>query len=429
MVAQEIITSEKTFSTNWWKNTFLETTTSLTKTSFFNNCMSSNDTQVMREDIVATIRTLCELKTTELGFQVYIEGNKATWNDMDHIYNNPPQENEAVEDWIDRIFPDKKVGMIIERGEKLNNALAKNIAHKITPFIDEIGTPLLGINFTIVISSTGWSPEGIFKGDKGESILFFQLNESDHEIHTWESQNYNEFKGAGKSSVLEVEENLPKAKTFSFHEGDVCYVTSGDFHISRSENTTVGVTLQINNHQKSDLANKLLRVIVDQYLEEHSEFMTPDKNSIEDLSASRQAIESFNLPEDLEYIPFQDLIEETFKDFKYSLYSNSGYWTRPFSKEEQTSFELNDRIILEKPFHIPCIKSIDGDNIFIYVRGTKLVLHYHECIRNLIDEINKGEEMTVIDALSFLNNEWDESIGFYILNLLDTHHGIKKLAA
>ena len=88
---------------------------------------------------------------------------------------------------------------------------------------------------------------------------------------------------------------------------------------------------------------------------------------------------------------------------------------------------MDDSIVLEKPFIIKYVESLDKENILIYVRGTKLVLNNHDGIKNLIDEINKGEEMTVKYAFSFLDNEWDESIGFYILNLLDTHNGIKKI--
>jgi hypothetical protein len=427
MLQQDILIPEKTFSADWWENTFLKTTNSLTKTSVFKNCISKNETKIMRDDIIDIVRTLCKLRTTQFGFRVYIEGKQLTNKEMDKIYDSPPNVGESIDSWVKRTFKDKKFGMIINRGEKLNNELAKRMAYKISPLLDKVGTPILGINFTIFIGNYGWTPLGIHTDAPGESVTHFHLGPGDKTMYTWDKEQYEEIAGDEKYNNKDVENFFPHANVHPFKEGDLYYMPPNEFHIGKSDDLSIGLTLWLNNHLKSDLARKLLRVVVDQYLEENTETMKPDKNGIEDLSAAQQAIDLFKLPEDLENLSFKDFMQETFKDYRYSLYSNSGYWTRPFPKEVEVEFTMDDSIVLEKPFIIKYVESLDKENILIYVRGTKLVLNNHDGIKNLIDEINKGEEMTVKYAFSFLDNEWDESIGFYILNLLDTHNGIKKI--
>ena len=42
----------------------------------------------------------------------------------------------------------------------------------------------------------------------------------------------------------------------------------------------------------------------------------------------------------------------------------------------------------------------------------------------MIDELNKGEKIKLGSLIRILDNDWEESIGFYILNCLYLHHGI-----
>ncbi|MEO0640907.1 MAG: hypothetical protein AAFY70_14340, partial [Bacteroidota bacterium] len=112
-------------------------------------------------------------------------------------------------------------------------------------------------------------------------------------------------------------------------------------------------------------------------------------------------------------------------DFRYSLYSNAGYWTRPFPMEgTEIEFGLEDYIQLISPYKIQYNASEDGTNLQIYVRGSKLVLANHPCIANLLDTINSGKRLRVSALMETLDPSWDHSIGSYILNMIYTHHGI-----
>lgn len=415
------------FDEEWWANVFLKNTQEMKKTCVFKNCMSKNETSEMRNNILQIIRELSRLRTDQFGYRVYVEGKQLYGKEMEKIYDSPPEINENFEMWVKRVFGKKKFGMIINRGEKFNNALSKRMAFKIQPLLKKIGTPLLGLNFTIFIGNYGWTPLGIHSDALGESVLHHHLGPGPKTMYTWDKNQYEELAGENKYNNKDIKKFLPYAIEHPFEEGDLYYMPPGEFHIGKSDELSIGLTLWFNNHKKQDLARKMMRVIIDQYLEDSEETLMPDRNPIDDLSAADTAIELYKLPFYLENFTFKELAKESFKDFRYSLYSNSGYWTSPFPKEKPINFLKEDSIVLESPFQIKYTDSVDGEQILIYVRGTKLLFNNHDCIKALIDEINKGEKVKIIDLLALLDKEWEENIGLYILQLLDKHYGIKKI--
>ena len=427
MLQQDTTIQEKTFSTDWWKNTFIKTTEAFTKTSVFKDCLAKSETAIMRENILDIVRLLCKLRTNQFGFRIYEDGRQLGTKEMNRVYDSPPKKGESLQEWTDRTFGDKKFGMIINRGEKLHNELAQRMAYKITPLLDQVGTPMLGINFTIFIGNYGWTPLGIHTDAPGESVTHFHLGPGGKTMYTWNREQYEELAGENKYNNKDTKKFLPHANVHPFEEGDLYYMPPNEFHIGRADELSIGLTLWLNNHLKTDLAKKLLRVITDQYLTASNETMLMDKNPLEDLSAAEQAIEMFTIPKDMENLGFRDLMRETFKDYRYSLYSNSGYWTRPFPKEVEEEYTVEDSFQIVKPFVMKYTESLDKENLLIYSRGTKVVLHNFECIKQLVDKINEGNVISVKEALSILDSDWEESVGLYIITLLDTYNGIEKI--
>ena len=96
-----------------------------------------------------------------------------------------------------------------------------------------------------------------------------------------------------------------------------------------------------------------------------------------------------------------------------------------FPKEENFEFSLDHVVQKITIYDILLSESPDKGKLYIHVRGTKLVFDNHECIKRLVDELNKGEQVKVADLIMILDEDWDERIGFYILNLIYLHYGIK----
>ena len=186
----------------------------------------------------------------------------------------------------------------------------------------------------------------------------------------------------------------------------------------------MGLTLWFNNHVKSELSRRTIQVIIDQYLRDSDETLELDKNSLTDISNFKESLDLFELPDEYENLSFRDVLTEAYRDFRYSLYSNGGFWTRPFPRETDYEFTKETVIQSVSPYKICYHSSLDSKKLYIYSRGSKVVLNYDECLPALIDLINKGNQLTMHIVNDILHKDWDENINFYILNLLYLHHGI-----
>ena len=181
------------------------------------------------------------------------------------------------------------------------------------------------------------------------------------------------------------------------------------------------------NRSNQDFAHRLQSLFLEQYIKKTDENLKPDSNSIQDVSAVNKTLDLFDLPVEIEKLNFKDLMKETYRDLRYSLHSNAGYRTSPFLKTENISFDLHDIIEVEKPYKILYKESLDVKKLQLFIRGIKFEVNNFESIKFLIDEINNGKPIVVKDALSMLDESWDQEIGLYILSILYQHNGINVI--
>ncbi len=413
------------FDASWWED-FVQTTGELKKTTVFKDCLTKEETGKMRGHLLEALAELDRLRTTQFGYRVFIEGELQGNKGMEEVFDVPPLQDEALDVWAKRAFGEKKFGIILNRIEKFSPELAQMIALKIKPLLDKVGIPALGVTFTIFIGNYGWTPIGIHTDGAGENVMHFHLGPGPKTMYTWDWEEYE-----SKTTAVErlnntnIEKHLPDATAFPFEEGDLYFMPEREYHVGKSDDLSIGLTLWFNNHVKTELTGRALRVITDQYLKDSIEIMEPDTASVEDCSIFDDSLALMDLPPELEKMTFKELLSHAYKDFRYSLYSNAGYWTRPFPMEgTEIEFGLEDYIQLISPYKIQYNASEDGTNLQIYVRGSKLILANHPCIANLLDTINSGKRLRVSALMETLDPSWDHSIGSYILNMIYTHHGI-----
>jgi hypothetical protein len=414
------------YSSEWWDE-FLEKTNHLTKTCIFDECMDNNETTLLRKYVLQVIQVLANLRTNKYGYRVYIDGKLLDNVGMNFMYDNPPKDNELIEDWVSRVFEDKKFGMIINLGEKFNLDLSKNIALKTKPYLEKIGFPREGINFSIFIGNYDKTPLGIHKDPPGQDVMHFHLGPGDKTMYTWGRNEFEDLIDNKKFDKLNVESLLPYSTEFSFKEGDMYFMPEGEYHIGKQDGLSMAITFWRYNHTKDKLAKKLQNVIVSQFLQKNDDLLTTDKNKLDDVSGLDETLNIFEIPVEMENLGFKDLMKEAYKDLRYSIHSNAGYRTSPFPKEKDILFDLDDILQIEKPFEILYKESLDKQKLHIYVRGIKVELNNFECIISLIKKINIGNPIKVLDLLNVLDHTWDKEIGFYILNLIYKNHGIIKI--
>jgi hypothetical protein len=420
------IIQEQKFDSVWWDN-FLEKTDGMSKTQVLENCISKEETNIMQSYILKILSDLAKLRTNKHGYRVYIDGALLNNNEMLQIYDSPPFENENLKEWANRTFGGKKFGMIINEGERFNLELSKSIALKLSPLLEKIGMPTEGIIFTLFIGNYDKTPLGIHKDLPGKSVIHFHLGPSPKTMYTWETEEYLNLAGEQKHNNQDVQKYTPFANKFVINEGDLYFMPEDLYHVGTQDDLSIAIACWCYNRSNYDFALRLQTLFQEQTLQPSKVNLKADKNEISNTSAVEKTLKLFVIPKELENHSFKDLMRETYKDLRFSLYSNAGYRTSPFAKEQGIELDIDDVIEIEKPFKILYKNSLDTEKMHVYIRGVKIELNNFECIKKILDEINKGEKIKISNLLKFLNTDWDNKIGLYILELIYKHHGIKIL--
>jgi hypothetical protein len=411
----------------WWDN-FIRETKNLTETKTFDNCLSKDDTAMMRGYFMEILADLATRRTNRYGYRVYIDGRVQTEAEMAKIYDSPPLQDESLEDWVKRTFEDKKFGMIINEGERFNRKLSRLMALKAAPLLQKIGYPQEGINFSLFIGNYGWTPLGIHQDSAGESVIHFHLGPGPKTMYTWGHKAFRELVDIATFNNRDVEPLLPNATKFEFGEGDLYFMPNGEYHIGYSDELSLSLTFWTYNHTKFRFSRRLHAMITDQFLKENTELVTPDRNHIDDTTGIAESFSCFEFTDGLEGRSYKELIEEMYKDLRYSISSNCGYRTSPFPFREEASVVGADwSVINETPYVIKYRQSADKEKLYVYVRGHKFSLNNLPCIYTMLNRINEGGEMSVKELLVLLDKDWPEDVGLHILGLLFQHHGIIKI--
>lgn len=377
----------------------------------------------MEEKLLFT-KIKINIKTTQYGYRAYIEGRLLEHNELLKIFDSPPIKDESIEKWSERVFGEQKFGLIINSGEKFNLELSKKIALKVKPLLDKVGFPREGINFTLFIGNYDNTPLGIHKDSPGENVIHFHLGPAGKTMYTWDKDEYEKLVGEMKSNNKDVDKYIPYATEFSFEEGDLYFMPQGEYHVGKNKGLSIALTFWFYNHSKERFANKLNDIVINQFLETSKDLLAPDRGSLDDTSGVDSTLDLFDIPEHLSNLSIKELMTEAYRDLRYSIHSNAGYRTNPFEKEEDIIFNVNDYIIVENPYKILYKNTSNNEKMDIFVRGVKFELTNFECVKKMIDEINKGVKVKILDLFKILDDEWEEDIKQYILGMIYKHHGI-----
>ncbi|WP_018675585.1 hypothetical protein [Riemerella columbina] len=411
---------QKTFNLAWWDE-FLSKSERLSKTTVINDCINKSETYEMRCLVFQILKVIIENRVLEYGIRIFVEGkllNKEELNDF--LYNSKPYSEESFEDWSSRCFNGKKYGIIINRGEKFSPKLVEKVASKINILMEKIGIPRLGVTFTIFIGNYGWTPIGIHTDGIGENVMHFHLGQGGKKMYTWDKNTYEsnvaeEYRYNNKN----IEQILDKAKLYSFEEGDIYYMPSGEYHVGKSDDLSIGLTLWFNNHTKGMLSRKIFNTFYNENFTDISEILDLDTSSENDISNFQDIDVTFKNIDNIKNNNFYDLLKNTYKDYKIALYSNCGFWEPPFPKLETLDTSKNYRVRIISPFKI---YYYTDDKLNLFIRGNKMRMLNDLSITRLLDKINSGDWVSKNEVHNLLSSQWGEEVKNYLLANLFSQH-------
>lgn len=406
------------FSSNWWTDTFLEDTCDFTETCVFKNCISTSDIEDLRKEVLNTLKTVCKLRTDKYGFRIYTNGDLISSTKMKAFYKKAPTQEENIAEWFHRVFEKEKSGIILNSAEVLNPVLAKKIALKIMPLLENNGMPLLGYNMTLFIGNYGFTPLGIHKDPPGESVIHFHLGPEKKVIYQWDDKVIKDTVSSHKVETL-----LPLATSYEFNTGDLYFMPSKKYHIGETNKLSVGIALWSNKNFTGELSKKIFD---NMEKSQALKLKVTNTEKIETVNLKNKIFNYFDFPENNQYLTLKDLLKDSYKDYRYALYSNCGFSKKPFlDTDKKEEFVEQDQFVLEHPFKIQYYSS--GENLIVYVRGKRFLFKKEASLIKIIDHINKAKIIQVKELFCFIEKKFTAKMICEFLSDLELYHGIKKL--
>ncbi|THU40950.1 hypothetical protein FAM09_02205 [Niastella caeni] len=423
-----------TINNTWW-DLFLEKTNHFTNTTVIKDAMSGTECNEIKEMVGKVIREVCRAKTDQYGFRVYVDGVRVSGEELENtIFPQPPQLNEEVESWGERLFPGKKIGMIINSGEKFCNELAQRLSIYAAPLLEKVGIPLNGLHSTIFVGNYGLTPLGIHQDHRGANVIHFHVGPGGKIMYTWKEQQFNELLAGRNKKDVPVEELLPHANKFPFGKGDIYFMPWDQFHIGHSDEFSIGVTLWFDNHVRTHVLNNLLESFRIQYLDMEDTTVTVPEKTLNDLKGYADIDAVLKIDEHLSTKTFPEFLNVVYEEYMFSLFSNQGWSTLPLSLSEEHNFDENDYAFLADkeiravhPFKILYKIISEVQKVQLYARGSKIELNFHQEIVDLVNKLNEGSTYKVSLLTEQVFKELPAEVALYMLSLLLNKRSIELI--
>ena len=420
----------KYFSKEWWEK-FLISNQNFSKTIVIKDVIDDQLTENLNLGVLEVLKERFRLNEVTNGFRVYIEGveqreefNKTLCETLPHL------KNKNITEYCEKVF-NQKFGIIINGGERHSEYIANNIYNAISPLMEIYGLPVTGIECTIFIGNYGWTPLGIHQDHRGENVIHFHLGPGKKTMYIWDEKEYEIL---CDGSVIDNNQNikplLKESHEFPFEKGDIYYMPWNKYHVGYSEELSVGITIWLNNPTKMFFVKKITESLITQHLVEESnkEVIPSEQDFLNNMNSYDSLISSIKSSDDVLNSSMKDFYKVLYKDFKYSLLSNGGWNSLPLLCSEKDNYDVNNyNSLSDKKIRLTNFKILytsNDDVLFIYVRGIKLEMKFHEELINIINEINTNKELVVKDLIFNLSKEWPAEVGLYFLSEIYNYRGI-----
>lgn len=398
----------------------LQKTGSFTLPDVQYNVLENEDKTNFKKWIFDVIRYICMNKTNAYGFRVYVDGEIVSNDYLNtNVYPNIPAIDDDGSQWIEEVFQQQKFGIILNDSEKFSLQIAERLSAMIQPLLENLGVPSNGMHTTVFIGNYGFTPLGIHQDHFGANVIHFHLGPGDKTMYTWEAGLFESADGKNKK----LEELLPLATAHHFKEGDLFFMPWDQYHIGKTDEISIGLTVWFDNHSNQALFERLLKSIALEFNNTELQEITKMQNGIVNIDlAPVDAI--FRNNENAVTLSFKELLKEAFLDFKLALFSNCGWTSVPISMSQLSDFKVEenfdrmDNTAVQLPYPFKLYHTADREKLTIYARGAKITMKYHPLLLAIIERLNTNEVITTNSLLSELNTEWPPQAGLYFLAML-----------
>lgn len=359
-------------------------------------------------DVLSALRSLSEQEPYGTGVRVFENGGLIA-EGQKRIMENPPVEGESISEWANRLFGDKKFGLVVNSAERYNDKLTAKIAEWFEDIFEISGFPVGGLEMVFFIGNYGFTPFGVHLDRDQATVFHFNLGPGNKTGFVWKQDEFVSLTGS-TDFHFEPENIIDQAVAHEFGPGDIYAMPSQSYHIARCDELTVDIAVALVRMSTHQLADKLVSAFRDDFLKTETDLAIPpivDWDS--DLPDSFTQIESRLASRSLSNGQYG-------QEYLRRLRSNGGFNAPPGPLALDSSLIPKSQIQVTKPYQM---HTLDGrERTFLFARGYKLDLVSSPALSDLISRLNSGLPMEFEAAVNDLSGDYEPSAAEALLRRL-----------
>ena len=365
---------------------------------------------------------LCRQKSFEYGFRLWHQDDQKNVHFVNtHVFNNAIKNNENIETWMKRAFPEKEICIIMNNVEHFADEIAVVLSNFFKSVYENLGIPMNGLHSTSIFGNYGFTPLGIHHDTRGSFVMNIHLGPSIKKMYIWEWDKFEAL--GGKTNEKNIEKYLPYAKVYIINPGDMFFMPWNKYHIGYTDGFSLSMTNWFDFHTALRLLSDLTAFMSSQFLKLKEDFISKSVTEFTYQKHFEDLLGKFLFEGGREHVSLKENLLDA-HDFKMlKLFSNCGWKGIPLTRQYESGLSLSnfdmlkDRAVkVTNPFKI--YTKIQKGNLYVISRGHISQYPYSKKLELIIEKLNTHEAFNTNDLVIDKPDNWsDETLQYFLLSL------------
>jgi hypothetical protein len=168
-----------------------------------------------------------------------------------NVVSNGPILGESLESWQQRIYPDQKLGIVIN----ISHIYSKTLENRGNKWLGEykaaLGKSYATLDVAIFLGNYGYTPFGIHKDDGYTDIFHFHTF-GKKTMWTWSEPEYNKMK-LRVESFASREDMLASGTRFEIESGDLFFMPAHFYHIGYTPDPSGAISFGLSDRMWGEI--------------------------------------------------------------------------------------------------------------------------------------------------------------------------------
>ena len=408
-------------TSEWW-DSFLQDTDNLNKTHLFKGCLNGQ-TESLNHCILDTLTHLAN-KEGKSRLRVWVDGeiNKET---RQSIKSTPPQSGDDFLRWANRCFGNKKFGIILNACQNYSDELSRTFAEIFSPLIDKLGIPYAGLDLTFFLGNYGYTPIGLHQDPEGHKVIHFHLGPGNKEMYLIAPEVYEKEFPEPQNRTINYDEILPYATKYVIQPGDIFFMSSGQYHVGKSDEISAAITIWHREPSVNELQTEINSRLLDKIFSGEKKGIVPASNKFEGVQQILNELKPIiSFDEEYKNLSVEGAFYGLIKDYDLELKSNAFMAGKVIPANDSCAIHKSMLVKGNAPFSI-YYKLVSEDYVAFFIRGHRLLFPSNEGFGPFINQLNRWEETQVSKLIEPLLEEWEEEVAIELCELLLKYKAIE----